>query len=129
MTVADRGAAANQVAAAKLAAAMDESTYQKLADEVFRAIGDAFEDVDPEIVDCEVAGDVVTLTLRGAGKCIVNTQRPARQIWLAATARAWHFSWDEALKRWVDDKGRGDELYATIARIVKQTTGADTTFA
>jgi CyaY protein len=107
---------------------MDESTYQKLADEAFRTIGNAFDNVDPEIVDCEAAGDVVTLTLRGGGKCIVNTQRPTRQIWLAATARAWHFSWDETRMRWVDDKGRGDELYATIARVVKQTTGADVTF-
>jgi CyaY protein len=107
---------------------MDESTYERLADEAFRTIGDAFEDVDSEIVDCDSAGDVVTLTMRGGGKCIVNTQRSARQIWLAASARAWHFSWDEAGKRWVDDKGRGDELYATIARIVKQTTGADVNF-
>jgi CyaY protein len=108
---------------------MDESTYQKLADQAFRAIGDAFDDVDAEVVDCEAAGDVVTLTMRGGGKCIVNTQRPTRQIWLAAAARAWHFSWDEEGKRWVDDKGRGDELYATIARVVKQATGADVTIA
>lgn len=108
---------------------MDESTYQKLADEAFRVIDDAFEDVDPDIVDCEIAGDVVTLAIRGGGKCIVNTQRPTRQIWLAASARAWHFSWDAARKCWVDDKGRGDELYATIARVVKQATGADVTFA
>ncbi len=106
---------------------MDESTYQKLADRAFRAIGDAFDDIDSEVVDCEAAGDVVTLTMRGGGKCIVNTQRPTRQIWLAADARAWHFSWDEEGKRWVDDKGRGDELYATIARVVKQATGADVT--
>jgi CyaY protein len=108
---------------------MDESTYQRLADEAFRSIGDAFENVDSELVDCEIAGDVMTLTMRGGGRCIVNTQRPARQIWLAANARAWHFSWDEAGKRWVDDKGRGEELCATLARIVKETTGADVTFA
>ncbi len=107
---------------------MDESTYQKLADQAFRAIGDAFEDVDPDVVDCESSGDVVTLTLRGGGKCIVNTQRPARQIWLAATARAWHFSWDEQGRRWVDDKGSGDELFSTIVRVVRQTTGTDVTF-
>ena len=107
---------------------MDESSYQKLADETFRTIGDAFEDVDPDLVDCEVAGDVVTLTLRGGGKCIVNTQRPTRQLWLAADARAWHFSWDEGRAEWLDDKGRGDELYATIARIVKMKTGADVSF-
>jgi iron-sulfur cluster assembly protein CyaY len=107
---------------------MDERTYQELADQVFRAIGDAFEDVDADVVDCESSGDVVTLTLRGGGKCIVNTQRPARQIWLAATARAWHFSWDEERRRWVDDKGSGDELFSTIVRVVKQTTGTDVTF-
>ena len=107
---------------------MDESTYQNLADAAFRAIGDAFESIDPEVVDCETAGDVVTLTLRGGKKCIVNTQRPARQIWLAASARAWHFSWDAESRRWLDDKGRGDELFATIARIVKDEVGADVRF-
>jgi CyaY protein len=107
---------------------MDESSYQRLAEAAFRKIGDAFENVDPDLVDCDVAGDVVTLTIQGGGKCIVNTQRPTRQIWLAARAQAWHFSWDEALGRWVDDKGRGDELYETVARIVKQATGADVSF-
>ncbi len=107
---------------------MDESTYLKLADQAFRTIGDAFDDVDPELVDCELAGDVVTLTLRGGKKCIVNTQRPTRQIWLAAGARAWHFSYDEVARRWVDDKGRGDELFATIARIAKEEAGADVRF-
>ncbi|HEY1695334.1 MAG TPA: iron donor protein CyaY [Polyangiaceae bacterium] len=107
---------------------MDESTYQRLADAAFRAIGDAFEDVDTDLVDCETAGDVVTLTLRGGKRCVVNTQRPARQIWLAANAQAWHFSWDEASKRWVDDRGRGEDLFATIARIVKEGAGAEITF-
>jgi len=107
---------------------MDDGTYQKLADEAFRAIGDAFENVDPDLVDCEAAGDVMTLTLRGGQKCIVNTQRPARQIWLAATSRAWHFSWDDRTRRWLDDKGRGDELFATIARIAREETGADVPF-
>jgi len=107
---------------------MDEPTYQKLADAAFRAIGDAFEDVDPDLVDFEQAGDVVTLTLPGRKRCIVNTQRPTRQIWLAANAQAWHFSWDESKKAWMDDKGRADDLFATIARIVKDATGADVRF-
>lgn len=107
---------------------MDEATYQKLADAAFRIISDAFDSVDPDIVDCEGGGDVVTLTLRGGKKCVVNTQRPTRQIWLAANSRAWHFSWDEGAHHWIDDKGRGDELYATLARIVKESTGADVGF-
>jgi CyaY protein len=107
---------------------MDESTYQALADTAFRAIGDAFENVDTDLADCEVAGDVVTLTLKGGKRCIVNTQRPTRQIWLAANSRAWHFSWDPAASRWIDDKGRGDELFATIARVVKDGAGVEVVF-
>ncbi len=107
---------------------LDEPTYQKLADAAFSAIGDAFEDVDTDLVDCEIAGDVVTLTLRGGRRCIVNTQRPTRQIWLAANARGWHFSWDAAGERWMDDKGRGEELFSTIRRVVHEATGLDVTF-
>ena len=103
--------------------------YEKLASEALRAVMSAFDDVDPEVADCESAGDVVTLTLAGRMKCVVNTQRPARQIWLAANARGWHFSWDAGSRRWLDDKGQGDELFATIARVVKDATGADVRFA
>ena len=107
---------------------MDESTYQALADKAFRTIGDAFDAVDTDLADCEIAGDVVTLTLKGGKRCIVNTQRPTRQIWLAANARAWHFSWDGAASRWLDDKGHGDELFSTIARVVKEGAGVDVVF-
>jgi CyaY protein len=106
---------------------VDETTYQKLADQTFRTIGDAFEAVDPEVVDCEIAGDVVTITLPGRKRCIVNTQRPVRQIWLAANSTAWHFSWDEGSRRWLDDKGRGD-LFTTLARVVKEGAGVDLAF-
>jgi len=108
---------------------MDESTYQRLADAALKTIVDAFEDVDSEKVDVDTVGDVVPLTLSGGRRCVVNTQRPARQIWLAANARAWHFSWDAAGQRWLDDRGRGDDLFGTIARIVKDGAGVEVTFA
>jgi CyaY protein len=104
---------------------MNDSHYQALVDGVYRRLTDAFEPVDPDVADCEVAGDVVTITFTGGKRCIINTQRPTHQIWLAASARAWHFSYDDATKAWMDDKGRGDELFATVARIVKETSGAD----
>ncbi len=104
---------------------MDEARYQSLTDDAFRAIEDAFEDVDPDDVDCERAGDVITLTLKGGARCVINTQRPTRQIWLAANARAWHFAYDEAKRRWLDDKGKGAELYSEIARVVKESAGVD----
>ncbi|WP_394847511.1 iron donor protein CyaY [Pendulispora brunnea] len=107
---------------------LEEPHYQQLADSAFRRIEDAFQDVDPEEADCERAGDVVTILFRNGTRCIVNTQRPTRQIWLAANARAWHFSYEEATSRWLDDKGTGAELFATLGHIVKETAGVDVTF-
>jgi CyaY protein len=104
---------------------MDESRYQKLADEALGTIERLLDDVDAEIVDVERAGDVVTLTFASKKKCVVNTQRPTRQIWLAASARAWHFSFDEATGKWMDDKGQGVELFAQVAAVVKEHANVD----
>ena len=104
---------------------MDESRYQQLADEALAQIESMLEDVDADDVDVERSGDVITLTFRDRKKCVVNTQRPTRQIWLAANARAWHFGYDEVTKRWLDDKGQGVELFARVAEIVKEQAGVD----
>lgn len=109
---------------------MDESRYQQLADVALRAIENMLEDVDAEVVDIERAGDVLTLTFAGRKKAVINTQRPTRQIWVAANARAWHFDFEEpresgATGRWLDDKGQGVELLAQIAAIVKESAGID----
>ena len=107
---------------------MDESKYLQLAHAAFEKIQDALEDVDSSDVDVDSAGDVVTLTMKGGVKCIVNTQRPTKQIWLAARARAWHFNYDESKKQWLDDKGTGAELFETVAKILKEGADVDVSF-
>ena len=102
---------------------MEEPRYVQLVDKTFRAIQDAFEDVDPDDADVYMAGDVLTIAFRNGVKCVVNTQRPTRQIWLAGSARGWHFSYDAAQDRWLDDKGRGEELYATLSQLTEQAIG------
>jgi CyaY protein len=102
---------------------MDESAYQHLAERTLSRIEDAFKDVDADDVDVERSGDVVTLTLKGKSRCVLNTQRPTRQIWLAANARAWHFSYDKDKDEWLDDKSTGVELFAKVADVVKEGAG------
>lgn len=108
---------------------MDDRHYQELADQAFRRIEDGFKDVDPDLVDCErTQPDVLTLTFAGGRRCIINTQRPTRQIWLAANARAWHFAWDEAKSAWWDAKNGGHELFATLQTIVLESATVKVTF-
>lgn len=104
---------------------MDEPAYLRLADDTFKRIEDLFRDVDADDVDIERTGDTLALVFKGGKKCVINTQRPTRQIWLAANARAWHFSWEEPARRWIDDKGQGIELFSQIRAIVKETAGVD----
>lgn len=104
---------------------MDESAYLSLADRAFCAIEDGLQDADADTVDCERAGDVLTLTFKGNRRCVLNTQRPTRQLWLAANARAWHFSYDEAQAKWLDDKRHTDELFATLVGIIKGQAGVE----
>ena len=102
---------------------MDESSYQHLADDALKAIETMLADVDADAVDLERAGDVITLTFKDRTKAVINTQRPTRQMWLAASARAWHFVWDGA--HWLDEKGTGIELLGRVAEIVKERAGID----
>jgi CyaY protein len=104
---------------------MDESAYANLTDRAFRVIENALENTDVDDVDCERAGDVLTLTFRDRKRCVLNTQRPTRQLWLAANARAWHFSYDESQAKWLDDKRPTEELFATLAGIIRAQAGVE----
>ena len=106
---------------------MDDSRYQHLADAALRTIETMLDDVDAEVVDLDRAGDVLTLTFADRKKAVINTQRPTQQIWVAANARAWHFGFEEGPNggRWVDDKGKGVELFSQIVAIVKESAGVD----
>lgn len=106
---------------------MEERRYQDLAAAAFRKLLDGFDSIDAEDADVEAGGDVVRITYRGGSKVVVNTQRPARQIWLAGGARAWHFTYDESSTQWLDDKS-GEELFATIVQLTQVAIGVSPSF-
>ncbi len=104
---------------------MTESEYLGRAETAFRTIEDAFEEIDPDEVEAVAAGDVLTLIFRDRSRCVINTQRPTRQIWVAAQGRGLHFTWDDESQRWVDDKDHDRELFATLSGIVRTSSGVE----
>ena len=101
---------------------MDEATYEQLAAAALSAVLDLFDDVDPDDADVESTGDVIRIELARGPRVVLNTQRPARQIWLAGGKHAWHFYYDDAEERWLDDKGRG-ELQGVLKALVAELGG------
>lgn len=102
---------------------MDEQRYKHLADETFKRILDAFDAVDSDDADVETAGNTIHITFRGGRRCVINTQSAVHQIWLAGGQSGWHFSFDEATGKWLHDKGSGDELFSTLARLSQEAVG------
>ncbi len=102
---------------------MDETTYYRHAQAAFARVEAALEGLDAEVVDFDRAGDVLTMSFPGGARCVLNTQRPTRQLWLAADAQAWHFSFDPPSKSWIDDRGAALELFARVAQIVSRHAG------
>jgi CyaY protein len=75
---------------------------------------------DPDVVECLPEADVVKIAFPSGLPYVLNTQRPVREVWLAADRNAWHFRYDGA--RWLD-KRSGDELMGTVERLVKARAG------
>jgi CyaY protein len=107
---------------------MDEARYLQLVDKTFKRVMDAFDAIDPDVAEAFMAGDVLTISFANGVRCVLNTQRPVRQLWCAARASAWHFDYDESSGRWISDKNKSDELFAVIAAIAKREAGVDVKF-
>ncbi len=107
---------------------MNESTYNQLVAAAFKRIMAAADALDPDDLEAESTGDMVTLTAASREKCIVNTQRAVRQIWVAGRGQGIHFSYDTASGSWLDDKGKGLELFRFVADVVQQISGEALTY-
>ena len=101
---------------------MDETRYNQLVAAAFQRLLRALDKVDPDFLDADSTGDMVTVTSAAGQKVVVNTQRATRQIWVAGKGLGLHFSF-EADNRWMDDKGKGIELFAFVADAVEAVSG------
>jgi iron donor protein CyaY len=107
-----------------------ELDFRKRSEDAFVRIQRPFDAVDPDVVECERALGSMTLTFADGSRCILSTQPSVCQLWLAIAARAtaYHFQWDSAAQAWMDDKGRGVELYGCLSQFLKEVTGLEFQF-
>ena len=108
---------------------MDETRFRHLADQTFKQILDGYDGIDADDAEVDTAGNTIHIAFRTGARCVVNTQCAVRPIWLAGARSGWHFSYDEEQKLWLHDKGTGDELFATLARITQDAIGVTPEFA
>ena len=102
---------------------MNETDFHRAVDAVLARIEGAVEAVDALDVDLE--SGILTITCPDASRIIVNRQTPNREIWVAARSGGFHFTLRE--EKWRDTRS-GDELFASLARIIALQAGARVDF-
>jgi iron donor protein CyaY len=103
----------------------DEGAYRKRVDEVLWRLDKSFEDVDPDLAESDFSQGTLVITFKQSHKLILSPQAPLRQIWAAYRDRAWHFGFDSASDRWIDDRGQGSELFALVADLAREHAGVE----
>ena len=102
---------------------MNESDFHREVDALLARIEAGIEASDSLDVDLE--SGILTVTCADGSRVIVNRQTPNREIWVAARSGGFHFRKVDG--EWRDTRS-GDELFASLARIVSSQSGEDVSF-
>lgn len=101
---------------------MTEQEYEARAMPELKQLTRALDELEFPEIEIELAGDILTLEFSDGTRYVVNSHRAARQIWMAAELRAWHFDFLPETQRWVAAKS-GDELWSTLERVIAARLG------
>jgi CyaY protein len=104
-----------------------ETDYRKRVQDTYDKIERAFENVDPDIAECESIMGAMTITFADRTRCILSAQPSVQQLWVALAAKgtAFHFNFDSKTEKWMDDKGKNIELIAMLETYFKEATGIE----
>jgi CyaY protein len=102
---------------------MTESDFHRAVDAVLARIESAVE--AHEALDVDLEGGVLTVSCPDGSRIIVNRQTPNREIWVAARSGGFHFAWRD--DTWRDTRS-GDELFASLARLIASQSGFNVGF-
>jgi len=106
---------------------MDEAQYRGLIKETLDRVEKAFDQVDPDVVECasQFGALGLTFTKTGGQKCILSSQPSVRQLWMAVAAKgiAFHFNYDAQSQTWRDDKDGSVEFFPYLTKLIEEHVG------
>jgi CyaY protein len=102
-------------------ASLDEAEYLSLARAELKSLLAALDQLGDEL-EAELSSDILTIEHGRGAPFVINSHTAARQIWMAAERRAWHFDYDRETQRWIATKS-GDELWQTLTQVLSAKIG------
>jgi CyaY protein len=104
---------------------MDPKEFVVRSEACLARVARWLEDFDPDEVDYNTGDGALTIEFSDGGRFVLSRQSANSQVWLAAGAHGWHFTYDAAADRWVDD---GHDLYARLAESLSEKLGQPVEF-
>ena len=102
---------------------LDEKTYRRHLDDTLARIDRAFDAVDPDLAESNLAQGALTITMRGVHRLILSPQPSPKQLWVAYRDRAWHFHWNDGGQKWLDDRGQNIEVLTLVVELTREAAG------
>jgi CyaY protein len=96
---------------------MNETDFHRSVEAALERIERSLDD---SALDVELEAGILTATCPDGSRVIVNRQTPNREIWVAARSGGFHFRMKDG--EWRDTRS-GDELFASLARVLEQQSG------
>lgn len=97
-------------------------SFVKMADKELINLEKQLSSFDPDEIEADFLGDVLSITVKKVEKIIINRNSAAKQIWVAATRLAWHFNYEAAEKKWLTATKK-QELYFILNHTLTQLCG------
>jgi frataxin len=108
--------------------ALDETTFQTVADRTLLAYQQAIEDTLGNALEVDLRDGILTLELDSGATYVINKHAPNRQIWMSSpVSGASHYSYDSERHQWVSTRN-GGTLAETLAAELARATGTVVVF-
>ncbi len=106
---------------------MDPKEFVAQTEACLARVAKWLEDFDPDEVDYSAGDGALTIEFPDGGRFVLSRQSATSQVWLAAGAHGWHFNYDPAANRGIDDND-GHDRYARIAESLSEKLGRPVEF-
>ena len=108
---------------------MTDLEYMDAAEQVLQRIEAACDRINDETdadIDNQRVGGMITLVFPNRSQIVINLQKPLHEIWMAAKAGGYHYTFDG--QAWQDTKGHG-EIIAHLSQLASEQSGLPLQFA
>ena len=108
---------------------MTDLEYLEAAEQVLRRVETCCDRINDETdadIDNQRVGGMITLVFPNRSQIVINLQKPLHEIWMAAKAGGYHYTFDGQV--WQDTKGHG-EFFAHLSQLASEQSGLPLQFA